>query len=82
MPKIMRESKGLLIIDQVKTFCKSFIPPHLSNSQALDCEYRSFADFVLYFHKIKPLEINSLSFGLKKRGILHQVCINIHPHLL
>jgi hypothetical protein len=82
MPKIMRDSKGLLIIDQVKNFCRSFIPPNLTNSQALACEYRSFGDFILYFHKIKAVEINTLSYGIKKRGLLHQICINNHCHLL
>jgi len=32
IPKIMRDSKGLLIIEQVKTFCKNFIIPNTSHS--------------------------------------------------
>jgi hypothetical protein len=65
MPKIMRDSKGLLIIDQVKSFCRSYIPQNISNSQALESDYRSFGDFILYFHQAKPHEINTLSFGIK-----------------
>lgn len=82
IPKIMRDSKGLLVIERVKSFCKNFTVPHTSHSQALQIEQRSFGDFIIHFHQIKASEINSLTFGVKKRALLHQLCINGHSHLM
>ena len=50
MPKIMRDSKGLLIIDLFKQFCRTFIPQDIPHSRALDLKERSFCDFIMYFH--------------------------------
>lgn len=73
MPKIMREAKGHLIIDQFKQFCRSFIPPNIPHSRALDLKERSFCDFLMYFYQFhNPEDINKVViYGPKKRGLAH-----------
>jgi hypothetical protein len=69
MPKVLRESKGQAVIDRIKQFCRT----------AQQC---SFSEFVIYFHQIPVNEVNKVIFGPKKRTLVHQICINAHPHLL
>ena len=32
MPKIMKDAKGQLMLDQVRQFCRSFNPPNITNT--------------------------------------------------
>jgi hypothetical protein len=32
MPKIMKDAKGQLMLDQVRQFCRSFNPPNITHS--------------------------------------------------
>ena len=47
--------------------------------------YVSFVDFIIQYHKIPHYDlsmINKIEFTMKKRSLIHQVCFNIHIHLL
>ena len=48
-------------------------------------KYVSFIDFIIQYHKIPHYDlsmINKIEYTMKKRSLVHQVCFNIHIHLL
>ena len=47
--------------------------------------YVSFVDFIVQYHRIPHHNlryVNQVQFTVKKRSLLHQVCQNVHIHLL
>ena len=60
-----------------------------NNNQAIaapkQSNYVSFTDFIVQYHKIPHHDlsnINKIEFTMKKRSLVHQLCFNIHTHLL
>ena len=48
-------------------------------------KYVTFVDFIIQYHKIPHYDlslVNKIEFTMKKRSLVHQVCFNIHIHLL
>lgn len=60
-----------------------------NNTQAIPApkqsNYVSFTDFIVQYHKIPHSDlslVNKIEFTMKKRSLVHQLCFNIHTHLL
>ena len=48
-------------------------------------KYVTFSDFVVQYHKIPHSDmslVNKIEYTMKKRSLVHQLCFNIHIHLL
>ena len=48
-------------------------------------KYVTFSDFIIQYHKIPHCDlsmINKIEFTMKKRSLVHQICFNVHTHLL
>ena len=47
--------------------------------------YVTFSDFIIQYHKIPHSDlslINKIEFTMKKRSLVHQICFNVHTHLM
>ena len=56
-----------------------------SAKHMLNSSYVTFTDFIVQYHKIPHSDlslVNKIEFTMKKRSLIHQLCFNIHTHLL
>ena len=80
---VINTSQGIAQRALQMSICSENLAGKQDESKA--SRYVTFADFIVQYHKIPHSDmslVNKIEFTMKKRSLIHQLCFNIHAHLV